>query len=103
MQLQVLRLVVVDMPQVGKKLLMSVSELGLGEYRSVGDVLGGKQRGGTLTHIIRRHPSTYPNPMGSIGWVRSKAWHWLFSSTHNTMASSGGFKYKSTRMGRWTA
>jgi hypothetical protein len=28
--------------------------------------------------------------MGSMGWVRSSAWHWLFSSTHSTKAFSGG-------------
>src|SRR5690349_11229762 len=31
--------------------------------------------------------------MGSIGWVRSSACTWLFSSTHNTSALPGGFKY----------
>jgi hypothetical protein len=34
--------------------------------------------------------------MGSIGWVRSNAWHWLFSSTHSTIAFSGGFRYSPT-------
>jgi len=28
--------------------------------------------------------------IGSIGWLRSSAWIWDFSSTHNTMACSGG-------------
>ena len=31
-----------------------------------------------------------------MGWVRSNAWTWLFSSTHCTNALSGGFKYKPT-------
>src|SRR5215831_11417127 len=34
--------------------------------------------------------------MGSKGWVRSKAWIWLFSSTHRTSARSGGFRYSPT-------
>ncbi|OQB98271.1 MAG: hypothetical protein BWX79_03353 [Alphaproteobacteria bacterium ADurb.Bin100] len=34
--------------------------------------------------------------MGSIGWVRSSAWHWLFSSTQMTKALSGGLRYKPT-------
>jgi hypothetical protein len=34
--------------------------------------------------------------MGSSGWVRCSAWHWLFSSTHNTKALSGGFRYSPT-------
>src|SRR5487761_242210 len=33
---------------------------------------------------------------GSPGWVRSNAWIWLFSSTHNTIAFCGGFKYRPT-------
>src|ERR1700737_8588 len=34
--------------------------------------------------------------MGNIGWLRSRAWIWLFSSTHNTTALSGGFRYRPT-------
>src|ERR1019366_5421634 len=34
-----------------------------------------------------------PFLIGKPGWVRSSAWIWLFSSTHNTMACSGGFRY----------
>src|SRR5215213_9751850 len=33
--------------------------------------------------------SGMPGASGKIGWVRSSAWIWLFSSTHNTMALSG--------------
>src|SRR5215471_19220703 len=34
--------------------------------------------------------------MGRIGSVRFSACTWLFSSTHNTMARSGGFRYRPT-------
>jgi hypothetical protein len=34
--------------------------------------------------------------VGSIFWVRSNAWIWDFSSTHNTIAFSGGAKYNPT-------
>src|SRR6266540_6769059 len=34
--------------------------------------------------------------IGSDGWVRSRAWIWLFSSTHSTTALSGGFRYSPT-------
>ena len=34
--------------------------------------------------------------MGSIGCVRSSAWHWLFSSTQSTSALSGGLRYSPT-------
>ena len=37
-----------------------------------------------------------PSPTGRVGWVRSSAWIWLFSSTHSTIACSGGFRYKPT-------
>src|SRR3954447_20663747 len=31
---------------------------------------------------------------GRPGWVRSSAWIWLFSSTANTSALSGGLRYR---------
>src|ERR1035437_8570118 len=39
-----------------------------------------------------------PRPffIGSPGWVRSSACIWLFSSTHNTSACSGGLRYNPT-------
>src|SRR6202453_484331 len=37
-----------------------------------------------------------PAFIGSDGWVRSKAWHWVFSSKLNTIARAGGFTYSPT-------
>src|SRR3990167_10926563 len=37
-----------------------------------------------------------PGAKGSRGCVRSSAWIWLFSSTHNTIAFSGGSMYSPT-------
>ena len=37
-----------------------------------------------------------PGVIGRSGWVRSRAWTWLFSSTHRTMARSGGVRYSPT-------
>src|SRR5471030_1900487 len=34
--------------------------------------------------------------MGRLGWVRSIAWHWVFSSKLNTTARAGGFIYRPT-------
>ena len=34
--------------------------------------------------------------MGKLGWVRSSAWHWVFSSKANTTARSGGLRYNPT-------
>src|SRR5258708_12859851 len=35
-----------------------------------------------------------PGVIGRIGWDRSRAWHWLFSSTQITTAFSGGCRYR---------
>ena len=37
-----------------------------------------------------------PGASGSSGCVRSSAWIWLFSSTHSTIAISGGSMYRPT-------
>jgi hypothetical protein len=34
--------------------------------------------------------------IGRDGWVRSRAWTWVFSSKLNTTARSGGFRYRPT-------
>src|SRR4030081_2911532 len=34
--------------------------------------------------------------MGRDGWVRSRAWTWVFSSKQNTAAAAGGFTYRPT-------
>ena len=37
--------------------------------------------------------SACPGCIGSTFWVRFSAWIWDFSSTHSTIAFSGGFRY----------
>ena len=44
--------------------------------------------------VVRR--AGMPGASGSIGWVRSRAWIWLFSSTHKTMTISGGVSNRPT-------
>lgn len=56
----------------------------------------GKQRRRAVTQIVMGRRSGSPGVIGRIGWVRSRAWIWLFSSTHNTTALTGGFRYSST-------
>jgi hypothetical protein len=41
-------------------------------------------------------PLRLPGSGGNKGWVRSRAWTWDFSSTHRTIARSGGLKYRPT-------
>jgi hypothetical protein len=43
---------------------------------------------------VRR--SARPGATCRTGWVRSNAWIWLFSSTHTTIACSGGSRYNPT-------
>ena len=40
--------------------------------------------------------SGIPGIIGNAGWERASACTWLFSSTHNTTAASGGFRYSPT-------
>jgi hypothetical protein len=40
--------------------------------------------------------SACPGVIGRTGWVRSRAWTWLFSSTLRTTARSGGLRYNPT-------
>ena len=39
-------------------------------------------------------PSAQPKLMGSIGCVRTNAWHWLFSSTQIASALSAELRYR---------
>jgi hypothetical protein len=41
--------------------------------------------------------------VGKPGWVRSRAWIWLFSSNDSTSACSGGFRYTSTTSSSFSA
>ena len=59
-----------------------------------GDLQGGEQRGGAIPDVVMgallRHARAC---IGSVFWVRSNAWILDFSSTHNTIAFSGGARY----------
>ena len=45
-----------------------------------------------LPQYIRDLGAQTAKEKGRPGWVRSRAWIWLFSSTHSTSALSGGFR-----------
>ena len=51
---------------------------------------GGKQRGGTFPDLVVRQVPQRPFFIGRLGWVRSSAWIWLFSSIDRTTARAGG-------------
>jgi hypothetical protein len=48
----------------------------------------GEQRRGAVAHVV---VGAFPRPgrSGNMGAVRSKAWIWLFWSTHRTIPFSG--------------
>jgi len=46
--------------------------------------------------VVMGAPFGQPGCIGNIGAVRSNAWIWDFSSTHSTIAFSGGARYNPT-------
>ena len=75
-----------------QELLMAMARLALGDDPAVNDVQCREERGSAVAIVIVRYPLDIASPIGGTGWVRSKACTWLFSSTHNTSASSGGLR-----------
>ena len=67
------------------ELLMAVALHVLAGDCAIEDVEGRKQRGGAVPLVI-----VGPFFIGKPGWVRSRAWIWLFSSMDRTMACAGG-------------
>ena len=61
-----------------------------------GNVQRREQCGRAVAHIVVRASLRDARGRGSMGCVRSSAWIWLFSSTHKTMAFSGGSRYSPT-------
>lgn len=71
----------VDLDQELLKLHRSVPAVNRRNHRPVSDVERCEQTCGAV-----------PGSIGNAGWDCYKAWTWLFSSTDNTTADSGGFK-----------
>jgi len=55
-----------------------------------------EQRGGAVPLVVMGHRRRAALDHGSDGWLRSSAWTEDFSSMHNTIAFSGGFRYNPT-------
>jgi hypothetical protein len=60
------------------------------DHDSVEDVQGRKQAGGSVSFVIVGHGPARPFFIGRPGWVRSRAWIWLFPSMDRTTACAGG-------------
>ncbi len=69
---------------------MAMPGLALTNHRPRLHVECGKQGGGAVALVIVGIVPHFPGFIGSPGWLRFSAWIWLFSSTENTMAFSGG-------------
>ena len=81
-----------DVAQECEELLVTMAGFALGDDRAVEHVEGGEQGGGAVTLVVVGNALDVAKPMGSRGWVRSRAWIWLFSSTQSTTALSGGLR-----------
>jgi len=68
----------------------------LGNHAAVGHVESREQRRRAVPEVIVGHTLDIPRPSGRIGWLRSSAWIWLFSSTHRTARSGAGSDYSPT-------
>ena len=92
MDIELGRHIGLDVTQEGEKLLMTMARFALGDHRAVEHVESSEQGGRTVAAVVVGHAFNVTEPMGSMGWVRSRAWIWLFSSTQSTTALSGGLR-----------
>src|SRR5215813_10986202 len=60
------------------------------DHSSVEHAEGGEQGGGAMPFVIVGHGLTASGLIGKPGWLRSRAWIWLFSSSESTTAWAGG-------------
>ena len=80
-----------DRVQEAEELLVAVALHAAAQHRAVEHVERGEQRGRAVALVVVGHRSRgRPSFIGSPGWVRSRAWIWLFSSTDSTTACAGG-------------
>ena len=82
----------VERAQELQELLVAVARQALADDAAVERVQRGEQRGGAVALVVVGHRAGAAPFIGRLGWVRSSAWIWLFSSTHSTSAFSGGLR-----------
>ncbi|MET4236324.1 hypothetical protein ABIA85_009639 [Bradyrhizobium sp. LA6.10] len=68
----------------------AVARVALTSDPSGRNIEGGEQRCGAVPRVVMAPRAAWPGHIGSIGWLRSSAWIWDFSSTHRAMTCSGG-------------
>ena len=92
MDVELSRHVGLDVTQEGEELLMAMAGFALGDDRAVEHVEGGEQGGRAVALIVVGHAFDVAEAHGKHGLGGSRAWIWLFSSTHSTTALSGGLR-----------
>ena len=75
-----------DSVEKADELLMSVALHAASDDLALKHIEGGKQGCGAVALVIVGIVAQRPFFIGSPGWVRSRAWIWLFSSMLRTTA-----------------
>src|SRR5437867_9083015 len=88
--------------QEADELLMPVTLHAAANHLALKQVERGEESGRAVALVIVIVPAR-PFFMGRPGWVRSRAWIWLFSSNDSTSACSGGFRYRPTMSSSFSA
>src|SRR5277367_2796098 len=86
----------IDHAQEAEPFLMAMPLLAESIDFAGGGIEGSEQGRCAVALVIVRHGGAPAFFIGRPGCVRSSAWIWLFSSTLNTSACSGGFRYSPT-------
>jgi|GEM_PF-5457625 len=90
MQVEFGRRLCVDLFEEADEFLMPMPRRAVSDHLSVEYAEGCKQSGRTVAFVVVRViVPQRPLFNGRPGWVRSRAWIWLFSSTHRTRDLSG--------------
>ena len=86
-----------DQLEEGQELGVGVARVaGVGGDLAGGDFQRGEQAGGAVADVVVGLLLGDAWRSGRIGWVRSRAWIWDFSSTLTTTAPAGGSMYRPT-------
>jgi hypothetical protein len=86
MNVQIVRNSGFDLIEKLAELIGAMASIALADDPAGCDVEGGKQRGDAVAFVV----VTTARRLANMGWLRSSAWICDFSSTHSTMARSGG-------------
>ena len=80
-----------DLIEEAAELGGAVAAIAVADDPAGGNVEGGEQRGRAMAFVVMAAPRRPGRgAAAACGWLRSSAWICDFSSTHSTMAWSGG-------------